>query len=87
MTEEVLAGTGLPAHPNSGTKETHTTGFSYDRYLRDVIPFSARVALWVHGEANLTQHAIYDKLLQALIADWRAQFGPELTYLIAQLPS
>jgi sialate O-acetylesterase len=87
MTEEVLAASGLPAHPNSGTKETHTTGFSYDRYLRDVIPFSARGALWVHGEANAGQHAIYDKLLQTLIADWRAQFGQDLTFLIAQLPS
>jgi sialate O-acetylesterase len=87
MTEEVLAASGLPAHPNSGTKETHTTGFSYDRFLRDVIPFSARGALWVHGEANAGQYAIYDKLLQALIADWRAQFGQDLTFLIAQLPS
>lgn len=87
MTEEVLAASGLPAHPNSGTEETHTTGFSYDRFLRDVIPFSARGALWVHGEANAGQYAIYDKLLQALIADWRAQFGQDLTFLIAQLPS
>jgi len=87
MTEEVLAASGLPAHPNSGTTETHTTGFSYDRYLRDLIPFSARGALWVHGEANNSQHAIYDKLLHALIADWRAQFGQDLTFLIAQLPS
>jgi len=87
MTEEVLAASGLPAHPNSGTTETHTTGFSYDRFLRDVIPFSARGALWVHGESNAGQYAIYDQLLQALIADWRAQFGQDLTFLIAQLPS
>jgi len=87
MTEKVLAASGLPAHPNSGTEEKHTTGFSYDLFLRDVIPFSARGALWVHGEANGPQYAIYDKLLQALIADWRAQFGQDLTFLIAQLPS
>jgi len=87
MTEEVLAASGVPAHPNSGTTETRTTGFSYDRYVRDLIPFSAKGALWVHGEANAGQYAIYDQLLQALIADWRTQFGQDLTFLIAQLPS
>jgi len=87
MTEEVLAASGLPAHPNSGTVDVHTTGFSYDRYVRDVIPFSARGALWVHGEANASQYAIYDQLLQKLIAEWRDKSGQDLTFLIAQLPS
>jgi hypothetical protein len=87
MTEEVLSASGLPPHPNSGTVDVSTTGFCYDRFVRDLIPFSAKGAMWVQGEANISQHAIYDQLLQTLIADWRAKFGQDLTFLIAQLPS
>jgi len=84
---EAMDASGLPPGPRAETEETHTNGFNYDRFVRDLIPFSAKGAMWVHGEANNSQHAIYDQLLQTLIADWRANSGQDLTFLIAQLPS
>jgi sialate O-acetylesterase len=87
ISAEAMDASGLPPHPDAATKETHTNGFNYDRFVRDLIPFSATGAMWVHGEANAGQYAIYDKLLQTLIADWRDKSGQDLTFLIAQLPS
>ncbi len=84
---EAMDASGLPAHPDAATKETHTNGFNYDLYVRELIPFSAKGAMWVHGESNAGQYAIYDQLLQTLIADWRDKSGQDLTFLIAQLPS
>ena len=45
-----------------------------------------RGVLWYQGEANADQAPRYAKLLPALIADWRQQFGPSTPVLVVQLP-
>lgn len=45
-----------------------------------------RGALWYQGESNAGAAHAYEGLLTALIADWRAQFGSDLPFLVAQLP-
>ena len=45
-----------------------------------------RGILWYQGEANADQAPQYAKLLPALIADWRQQFGQSTPVLIVQLP-
>jgi sialate O-acetylesterase len=48
-------------------------------------PFAIRGAIWYQGESNSSQPASYEKLLPAMIADWRRVGGPELPFLFAQL--
>ena len=45
-----------------------------------------RGVLWYQGESNADQADEYARLLPALIADWRQQFGPSTPVLIVQLP-
>jgi sialate O-acetylesterase len=45
-----------------------------------------RGILWYQGESNADQPREYARLLPALIADWRQQFGRSTPVLIVQLP-
>jgi sialate O-acetylesterase len=46
----------------------------YNGMIAPVIPFSIRGAIWYQGESN-PDAAMYLRLMQALIADWRAEWG------------
>ena len=48
-------------------------------------PFAIRGAIWYQGESNSSQPAAYEKLLPAMIADWRKAWGAELPFLFVQL--
>ncbi len=48
-------------------------------------PLALRGAIWYQGESNSGQAASYEKLLPAMIADWRRVWGPELPFLFVQL--
>ncbi len=48
-------------------------------------PFAIRGAIWYQGESNSGQPAAYEKLLPAMIADWRQVWGSELPFLFVQL--
>ena len=46
---------------------------------------SMRGAIWYQGESNSSQSASYEKLLPAMIADWRRVWGNEFPFLFVQL--
>lgn len=48
-------------------------------------PFALRGAIWYQGESNSGQPAPYEKLLPAMIADWRGVWGKDLPFLFVQL--
>ncbi len=48
-------------------------------------PFAIRGVIWYQGESNSGQPASYEKLLPALIADWRQVWGAEMPFLFVQL--
>lgn len=48
-------------------------------------PLAIRGAIWYQGESNSSQPAAYEKLLPAMIADWRRIWGAELPFLFVQL--
>ncbi|MDZ4659179.1 MAG: sialate O-acetylesterase [Bythopirellula sp.] len=48
-------------------------------------PFAIRGAIWYQGESNSGQPASYEKLLPAMVADWRRVWGAELPFLFVQL--
>jgi sialate O-acetylesterase len=44
-------------------------------------------ALWYQGESNTGDADGYERLLEALIADWRGRFGETLAFIVVQLPN
>jgi sialate O-acetylesterase len=50
-------------------------------------PFAIRGAIWYQGESNSGQPGPYQKLLPAMIADWRKVWGNELPFYFVQLAS
>ena len=48
-------------------------------------PFAIRGAIWYQGESNSGQPKPYEKLLPAMIADWRNVWGKEMPFLFVQL--
>jgi sialate O-acetylesterase len=48
-------------------------------------PFAIRGVIWYQGESNSGQPAAYEKLLPAMITDWRRVWGAELPFLFVQL--
>jgi sialate O-acetylesterase len=48
-------------------------------------PFAIRGAIWYQGESNAGQPGPYQKLLPAMIGDWREVWGKELPFLFVQI--
>lgn len=48
-------------------------------------PFAIRGASWYQGESNAGQPLPYQKLLPAMIADWRSVWGKDLPFLFVQI--
>lgn len=60
----------------------------YDFALTRLFPMPMKAVLWYQGEsnANETDAHIYDRLLRALIDDWRRDFlQPDLPFIVVQL--
>ncbi len=59
----------------------------YNAMIAPLGSLGLRGALWYQGESNTGEPDTYEALLSALMTDWRRQFGPELPFLIVQLPN
>ncbi|MEN9840817.1 MAG: hypothetical protein RL376_617 [Verrucomicrobiota bacterium] len=74
LTAEVLA-----ARPRLNRSEARTTATTlYNGMIHPLIPYAFRGAIWYQGENNANTAARskdYARLLPAMIADWRAQWG------------
>ena len=58
----------------------------YHTMLSRLIPFPIKGVLWYQGESDAGDRAfMYDKLLTALIKDWRKEWNDDLPFLIVQL--
>lgn len=66
------------------------TGFStvvFNARIHPLVNFPIRGALWYQGEGNVNDR-LYDRLLSALITDWRARWRiGDFPFLIVQLPN
>ena len=49
--------------------------------------YGLRGALWYQGESNSGDPGPYERLLTGLMADWRGTFGPDIAFLVVQLPN
>ena len=59
----------------------------YRNKLRPLIPYSFAGALWYQGESDrrVEEARNYDKMLAALINDWRGRFGYDLPFYCVQI--
>ena len=59
----------------------------YNAMISPLEPYALRGVLWYQGESNTGEPDRYRGLLTALMRDWRQRFGPDLAFLIVQLPN
>jgi sialate O-acetylesterase len=57
----------------------------YNGMIAPLVPYAMRGAIWYQGEANSSDPANYRELLPAMIKNWRADFNPNLVFLLVQL--
>ncbi len=64
------------------------TGLSmlYNGMILPLGPTAMRGIIWYQGESDAWQPKEYTRILSALIADWRRQFGNDVPFVIVQLP-
>lgn len=60
----------------------------YNAMVAPVVNYAIKGVLWYQGESNISNARQYDKLLPALIQDWRTKWGNNtLPFLYVQLPN
>jgi sialate O-acetylesterase len=59
----------------------------YNAMIAPLGEYGFRAALWYQGESNTGEPDSYQRLLSALMTDWRHRFGAELAFLVVQLPN
>jgi sialate O-acetylesterase len=59
----------------------------YNAMIAPLGAYTLRGALWYQGESNASENQTYQSLLNGMMTDWRRQFGPDLPFLIVQLPN
>jgi sialate O-acetylesterase len=59
----------------------------YNAMIAPLGSYGLRGALWYQGESNTDAPEKYEALLSGLMADWRRSFGPDLPFLVVELPN
>lgn len=76
---------GNPVIPMGPYNMNRPSGL-YHTMLEKIIPFGLKGALWYQGESDCGNRAsIYDKLLTAMIEDWRSEWQDSFPFYIVQL--
>ncbi len=79
-------GAPVPPEPKAPELRCHNCPSAlHQGMIAPLQPFAIRGAVWYQGETNSGQPAPYEKLLPAMIADWRGVWGNELPFLFVQL--
>ncbi|WP_017733942.1 sialate O-acetylesterase [Nafulsella turpanensis] len=63
----------------------HLPGKAYHAIVAPIIPFKIAGVLWYQGETNTAAPQAYEKLLPALIASWRSEWGYDFPFYFAQI--
>ena len=59
----------------------------YNAMIAPIGSYGFRGTVWYQGESNTGEADSYRSLLAALMSDWRRQFGPNIAFLIVELPN
>jgi sialate O-acetylesterase len=65
----------------------HGVGLQYNGMIAPIGPYGFKAAIWYQGESNLYFASTYQATLNAMMKDWRKQFGAGLPFLIVQIPN
>ncbi len=63
-----------PRNTNPG-RDQHSPCVLYNGMVAPLIPYAIRGAIWYQGESNSPTADIYDRIMAALIDNWRADWG------------
>ncbi|MFM2170026.1 MAG: hypothetical protein RI957_255 [Verrucomicrobiota bacterium] len=81
-------GEPIPPAPKQPRTRCHDCPSSlHHGMIAPLQPFAIRGVIWYQGESNSSQPKSYEKLLPAMIADWRQAWGKEMPFLFVQLAS
>jgi sialate O-acetylesterase len=73
-----------PQIPDAGNPNVTTV--LYNGMIAPLLPFAIKGAIWYQGESNADRAKQYQRLLPAMITDWRTRFGVgEFPFYIVQL--
>jgi sialate O-acetylesterase len=59
----------------------------YNAMIEPLAATPIKGMVWYQGESNTYEAPLYGGMLKAMIADWRALFGANTPFIIAQLPN
>lgn len=77
-----------PLKNNGGITLIYQPAALFNAMIAPLTQYSIKGILWYQGEANTWNAAEYQKLLPALIADWRHQWNKQdLPFIYVQLPN
>jgi len=65
----------------------HGVGLQYNGMIAPIGAYGFKGAIWYQGESNLYFARTYQPALEAMMRDWRGQFGDGLPFLIVQIPN
>jgi len=86
--EAKAQGKPVPPAPIAPKQRTHDCPSAlHNGMIAPLGPCAIRGAIWYQGESNSGQHGPYQKLLPAMIADWRKVWGNDLPFYFVQLAS
>ncbi len=84
--EAKAQGQPVPPPPVAPKIRTHDCPSAlHNGMIAPLQPFAIRGAIWYQGESNSGQPAPYEKLLPALIGDWRRVWGEPFPFLFVQI--
>ena len=84
--EAKAKGIPVPTEPKMPPQRCHDCPSAlHNGMIAPLESYAIRGVIWYQGESNSSQPASYEKLLPAMIADWRHIWGPELPFLFVQL--
>lgn len=84
--EAKAQGKPVPPAPVAPKQRCHDCPSAlHNGMIEPLEPFPIRGAIWYQGESNAGQPGPYQKLLPAMIGDWRSVWGNDLPFLFVQL--
>ncbi|HOQ03598.1 MAG TPA: sialate O-acetylesterase [Anaerohalosphaeraceae bacterium] len=64
-----------PAAVKNPHLDQHSPCVLFNAMVSPLIPYAIRGTLWYQGESNIPTAAVYDRIMETLIRDWRSRWG------------